>query len=79
VFRLATQEQICFEMNLTYNQFRLLKSRAKAKFGEMGKALAQRRSGTETRQCSAEHQPVSPKGMGQTQSSTRSSKSTQVA
>jgi RNA polymerase sigma-70 factor, ECF subfamily len=31
------QEQICEEMNLTETQFRLLKSRAKAKFGEIGK------------------------------------------
>ena len=28
-----TQEQICEEMNLTDTQFRLLKSRAKARFG----------------------------------------------
>jgi hypothetical protein len=27
-------------MDLTYNQFRLLKSRAKARFGELGKRLA---------------------------------------
>jgi RNA polymerase sigma factor (sigma-70 family) len=32
-----TQEQICEEMALTETQFRLLKSRAKAKFGEIGK------------------------------------------
>jgi RNA polymerase sigma-70 factor, ECF subfamily len=32
-----TQEQICEEMNLTETQFRLLKSRAKARFGELGK------------------------------------------
>jgi RNA polymerase sigma-70 factor, ECF subfamily len=31
------QEQICKEMSLTETQFRLLKSRAKAKFGEIGK------------------------------------------
>lgn len=31
------QEQICEEMSLTETQFRLLKSRAKAKFGEIGK------------------------------------------
>jgi RNA polymerase sigma-70 factor, ECF subfamily len=37
------QEQICREMNLTATQFRLLKSRAKARFGEMGKKLAARR------------------------------------
>jgi RNA polymerase sigma-70 factor, ECF subfamily len=32
-----SQEQICVEMNLTDTQFRLLKSRAKARFGEMGR------------------------------------------
>lgn len=32
-----TQEQICREMELTETQFRLLKSQAKAKFGEVGK------------------------------------------
>lgn len=32
-----TQEQICEEMNLTETQFRLLKSRAKARFGELGR------------------------------------------
>jgi RNA polymerase sigma-70 factor (ECF subfamily) len=32
-----TQEQICEDMNLTETQFRLLKSRAKARFGELGK------------------------------------------
>jgi RNA polymerase sigma factor (sigma-70 family) len=31
------QEKICEEMDLTETQFRLLKSRAKAKFGEIGK------------------------------------------
>ncbi len=31
------QEQICREMDLSETQFRLLKSRAKAKFGEIGK------------------------------------------
>ena len=35
-----SQEQICADMGLSYNQFRLLKSRAKARFGEMGKKLA---------------------------------------
>ncbi len=30
-------ETICSEMNLTYNQFRLLKSRAKARFGKLGR------------------------------------------
>jgi len=34
------QEQICDEMGLSYNQFRLLKSRAKARFGELGKRVA---------------------------------------
>ena len=32
-----SQNQICAEMNLTETQFRLLKSRAKARFGELGK------------------------------------------
>lgn len=32
-----TQEQICDEMQLTETQFRLLKSRAKARFGELGR------------------------------------------
>lgn len=32
-----SQEQICQEMRLTETQFRLLKSRAKARFGDMGK------------------------------------------
>ena len=31
-------EQICEEMDLTETQFRLIKSRAKARFGELGKA-----------------------------------------
>lgn len=31
-------EQICQEMNLSETQFRLIKSRAKAAFGERGKA-----------------------------------------
>jgi RNA polymerase sigma-70 factor (ECF subfamily) len=35
--REQTQEQICEEMRLTETQFRLLKSRAKAKFGEIGR------------------------------------------
>jgi RNA polymerase sigma-70 factor (ECF subfamily) len=36
-----SQETICAEMGLTYNQFRLLKSRAKARFGDLGKRMAQ--------------------------------------
>jgi DNA-directed RNA polymerase specialized sigma24 family protein len=32
-----SQEQICQEMALTETQFRLLKSRAKAKFGDIGR------------------------------------------
>ena len=35
-----SQEQICADMGLSYNQFRLLKSRAKARFGELGKKVA---------------------------------------
>jgi RNA polymerase sigma factor (sigma-70 family) len=32
-----SQEQICSEMNLTDTQYRLLKSRAKARFGDLGR------------------------------------------
>ena len=32
-----SQEQICEEMSLSETQFRLLKSRAKARFGEIGR------------------------------------------
>src|SRR3954447_5038046 len=39
-----TQEQICAEMNLSETQFRLLKSRAKARFGELGKRKLQKKS-----------------------------------
>ena len=35
-----SQERICSEMGLSYNQFRLLKSRAKARFGKLGQRLA---------------------------------------
>jgi RNA polymerase sigma-70 factor, ECF subfamily len=35
-----SQERICVDMGLSYNQFRLLKSRAKARFGELGKRVA---------------------------------------
>lgn len=38
-----TQQQICEQMNLTETQFRLLKSRAKARFGELGKRRLARR------------------------------------
>ena len=38
-----TQETICREMNLTETQFRLLKSRAKARFGELGRRKLSRR------------------------------------
>lgn len=37
-----TQGQICEEMSLTETQFRLLKSRAKGRFGEIGKKRLQR-------------------------------------
>lgn len=44
------QEQICGEMNLTETQFRLLKSRAKARFGDLGrKRLSPAESGFEMR------------------------------
>jgi RNA polymerase sigma factor (sigma-70 family) len=38
-----SQDQICKEMSLTETQFRLLKSRAKAKFGELGKRKLERK------------------------------------
>ena len=38
-----TQEEICSEMRLTETQFRLLKSRAKARFGEIGKRTLTRK------------------------------------
>jgi RNA polymerase sigma-70 factor (ECF subfamily) len=38
-------EQICQEMDLTETQFRLIKSRAKARFGELGKRRLSLRSG----------------------------------
>lgn len=37
------QELICSEMGLSYNQFRLLKSRAKARFGKLGQRLTESR------------------------------------
>ena len=37
------QQQICREMNLSATQFRLLKSRAKARFGEIGRKRLARR------------------------------------
>lgn len=39
-----SQETICDEMKLTETQFRLLKSRAKARFGELGKRKLRTRS-----------------------------------
>ena len=38
-------DQICREMGLTETQFRLIKSRAKARFGELGRARLSRRVG----------------------------------
>lgn len=38
-----SQEQICEEMHLTETQFRLLKSRAKARFGDLGKKQLQQK------------------------------------
>src|SRR6185295_20418705 len=38
-----SQEEICLEMNLSETQFRLLKSRAKARFGELGRKKLVRR------------------------------------
>lgn len=39
-----TQEQICEDMDLSDTQFRLLKSRAKARFGELGKKKLQQKA-----------------------------------
>ncbi|MGI8745355.1 MAG: RNA polymerase sigma factor [Bryobacteraceae bacterium] len=39
-----TQEQICEDMELSDTQFRLLKSRAKARFGELGRKKLQQRA-----------------------------------
>jgi RNA polymerase sigma factor (sigma-70 family) len=41
-----TQEQICADMDLSETQFRLLKSRAKARFGELGKRKLQKKPQT---------------------------------
>ena len=38
-----TQEEICAQMNLSETQFRLLKSRAKARFGELGRRKLERK------------------------------------
>lgn len=42
--REQSQEQICTEMSLSETQFRLLKSRAKARFGELGKKKLSQKS-----------------------------------
>jgi len=39
-----TQEQICSDMKLSETQFRLLKSRAKARFGELGRRRLSRKN-----------------------------------
>ena len=39
-----TQEQICEDMGLSETQFRLLKSRAKARFGDLGKRKLQQKA-----------------------------------
>src|SRR5205085_6690259 len=39
-----TQEQICDDMDLSDTQFRLLKSRAKARFGDLGKKKLQQKA-----------------------------------
>ena len=41
-----SQEQICSEMNLTDTQFRLFKSRAKARFGERGRRRVEKKPPT---------------------------------
>ena len=42
-----SQEQICREMDLNETQFRLLKSRAKARFAELGRRRLEKNSGPE--------------------------------
>lgn len=42
--REQSQDTICREMNLTETQFRLLKSRAKARFGELGRRKLSRKT-----------------------------------
>ena len=42
--REESQDEICREMELTETQFRLLKSRAKARFGELGKKKLQQKA-----------------------------------
>jgi RNA polymerase sigma-70 factor, ECF subfamily len=42
-------EEICRQMHLTRNQFRLIKSRAKARFGELGRRRLARRTGSPVR------------------------------
>jgi RNA polymerase sigma factor (sigma-70 family) len=46
--REQTQEEICGEMNLSETRFRLLKSRAKARFAELGRKILTRRKFFET-------------------------------
>jgi RNA polymerase sigma factor (sigma-70 family) len=48
-----SQEQICCDMNLTETQFRLLKSRAKARFGEMGRRRLEKKKNLFVRTLSA--------------------------
>jgi RNA polymerase sigma-70 factor (ECF subfamily) len=43
--REQTADQICSDLHLTDTQFRLIKSRAKARFGELGRRRFSRRSG----------------------------------
>jgi DNA-directed RNA polymerase specialized sigma24 family protein len=38
-------EEICRDLNLTETQFRLIKSRAKARYGELGRRRFSQRSG----------------------------------
>jgi RNA polymerase sigma-70 factor (ECF subfamily) len=40
-----TPERICLDLNLTQTQFRLIKSRAKARYGELGKRRFAQRKG----------------------------------
>lgn len=56
-----TPERICEEMSLTQTQFRLLKSKAKARFGELGK----RRSAGSSRFLRYAAEPRRPESVGE--------------
>jgi RNA polymerase sigma factor (sigma-70 family) len=52
-----TPEEICRELGLTETQFRLIKSRAKARFGELGKRCLARHPGSASQAVPADPEP----------------------